>query len=575
MPLATRVGILFALSLEAPEPAQQYAYARQALQLAIELQDTARILNAITGIVYQLNVEGKLDSAISLAKQGLQFAHGLAHKRSEMELLAEMASLYYTLENFEKAIEYGRKSLLISNAIGASDSKPLILNNLGEFYFQLNQWDSARAYYTQAIQAAQNQQEPQLMAYATGGLGMVYAQTNKKDSALLYMEQSVTALEGIEDWYGMGYFLQELAHLALKGKDYTRAARYLHQTLAMATAHGLKTLQKDTHQSLSGLYKSMNRADSAVYHYQQYIAQRDSLNNENNRRALAEARASYEIGLAQAETEKVAAQNNTLKARVLAAVLGLIALGVLLVWGFLYVRYRRRKEVRRYTRQVDQLLLQQEKQVLEAIITGQEQERKRLAQELHDHFGSLLATVKLHISTLKPGQAQKQSLIKNMVAQALNDIRSLSHSLNVGMADQFGLSSALEALAGTINQSGVLAAKLHISLEPETLDTRQEITLYRVVQELVSNVLKHAQASQLSITITGFDDLVNVMIEDNGKGFAPETTGARSQGMGLKGLKERIAAIEGQFSIDSRPGQGTIVNMDIPVNNQAQTQAIP
>ncbi|HAP58442.1 MAG TPA: hypothetical protein DCR93_02630 [Cytophagales bacterium] len=322
-------------------------------------------------------------------------------------------------------------------------------------------------------------------------------------------------------------------------------------------------------EDLAYYYEQLGQTDSALYYYKSFVAQRDSILSINNVQAMAEARASYEIGLAEAETEASEARNTILQTRIALAAVGLVLLSLVVVVLILLFRYRRRRTVRRHSQQIDGLLQRQESQTLEAIITGQDRERKRLATELHDHFGSLLATVRVNLAKLPIPEAAQHTAVLGMVDQACTDIRSLSHSLHVGLADQFGLVSAIEALARTLNASGRLTVATTLSLEPETLDAAQEIGLYRMVQELVSNVLKHAQATQLSIVITGFEELVNLMLEDNGQGFDPEEVKARG-GLGLQSLHERVAALEGELSIDSRLGQGTIVNVDVPIKPQEE-----
>ncbi|HAP60307.1 MAG TPA: hypothetical protein DCR93_12710, partial [Cytophagales bacterium] len=165
-----------------------------------------------------------------------------------------------------------------------------------------------------------------------------------------------------------------------------------------------------------------------------------------------------------------------------------------------------------------------------------------------------------------PDAEQKGSLL-TLVDQVSNDVRNLSHSLHAGMENTFQLVPALEQLRDTLNQSGNLTVELVVSLiRQDTLSVKQRMALYRMVQELVSNVLKHAEATELSIQLTEFDDenLLNILVQDNGKGFDPTAALTRNDGLGMVGLRDRVKDLGGELDIDSSPAHGTTVIVDIP-----------
>lgn len=555
---------LITLSNTQEDTSKVLALLSEVYTLAAENKDSAYMIRAITGSLYYLNLQGHFDSAIHLAHHGLDLVVGRENRARELQLVAEMASLYYSTGNYQQAIAWGHRSLQLARQEGLSTKAALILNNLGEYHFMLTAYDSAAWYYRQTMQVAAQENHGQLYAYASGGLGMVYSRRQEADSAGYYISLAIDTLSQLEDWYAVGYFLQEQARAASTARQEQRAEEYLLRTLDIAGQQDLRTLTRDVHQQLSAFYQQTDRPAPALHHYQRYISMRDSMATARTREALAEARASYEISLANAETEKAEAKNATLRARSLAAVLGLILFAVLSLVLWLYFRRRRMTERSRHRQRIDALLKTQERQSMEAIITGQEQERRRIAQELHDHLGSLLATVKVNLSTIpvQEGKEQFQTASK-LVEQACKDVRSLSHSLHIGITEQFGLQPALEALAASVNDYKALQVRFHFSLPPETLSAAQEILLYRIVQELLSNTLKHAKASRFEVSITGFDTMVNLMAEDNGRGFGQQ----RTAGMGLQGIEERVRQMQGDFSIDSRPGHGTIINIDLPTEH--------
>ena len=201
------------------------------------------------------------------------------------------------------------------------------------------------------------------------------------------------------------------------------------------------------------------------------------------------------------------------------------------------------------------------------MVQGKEEERRHLAKELHNHLGSLLATVKVNLNGLRSKDQSKYQTILQLVDQATQDVRNISHELNMGVSEDFGLQPALKELVSHLRKANQLQVQLSISLEAILMDVQSEILIYRIVQELVSNVLKHAEASHLSISLTGIEEgnLVNIIVEDNGKGFSLGKKKQSSDGMGLSSLEQMVSQLDGDMHIENAPEGGTMINIDLPV----------
>ncbi len=199
------------------------------------------------------------------------------------------------------------------------------------------------------------------------------------------------------------------------------------------------------------------------------------------------------------------------------------------------------------------------------MVQGQEMERKRLAQELHNHFGSLLATIKINLNAIDVGTIANLPTLTTLVDQACTDIRSLSHALNMGISADFGLVPALKELTAHLQQANGLEVEFSASMYQQQMAAENEICIYRIIQELVSNVLKHAEASKLSISLTFFDEenLVNILVQDNGRGFDAGKVHKTASGMGLRSLKKMVTEMNGDMEFDSNSVSGTTVNIDL------------
>jgi signal transduction histidine kinase len=202
------------------------------------------------------------------------------------------------------------------------------------------------------------------------------------------------------------------------------------------------------------------------------------------------------------------------------------------------------------------------------VIDAQELERRRLARELHDETGQALTSILLGLRGIRAAQSASEAEkveadLREIVVQALQDVRALAVELRPAALDDFGLVPALERLGETFAERSGIGATVEPHLGAERLPAETETALYRLVQEALTNVVKHAQASQVSIVLTRRDGGVNILIEDDGNGFDVGDVGNGS--LGLVGMRERIALIGGTLSVESAPGEGTTISAFAPV----------
>jgi signal transduction histidine kinase len=200
----------------------------------------------------------------------------------------------------------------------------------------------------------------------------------------------------------------------------------------------------------------------------------------------------------------------------------------------------------------------------------QEEERKRIAQELHDDLGQQLTVLKMDASMLKSRLAREQSdalrmaeRLDGVLVQTVQSLRRISADLRPAMLDDLGLVPALEQLLQQIGQRAGLAYELD-ALPDLEIDDRLKMPLYRVVQESLNNVVKHAQATQVTVSLAEADSHLVVSVRDNGKGMQESTPGKRKS-FGLIGMRERVYTLGGEFRVSSVPQQGTTVEVRIPV----------
>ena len=205
---------------------------------------------------------------------------------------------------------------------------------------------------------------------------------------------------------------------------------------------------------------------------------------------------------------------------------------------------------------------------LRRVVEGQELERRRLARELHDETGQALTSILLGLRAVEDATAPDEASravteLRELVVATLQDVRALAVQLRPKALDDFGLVAALERLAQTFTEASGMRVDLEARLGKTRLPPEVETTLYRLVQEALTNVVKHAGASNVSILLVRRDGVATLVIEDDGRGFDLRET--RSDGLGLVGMQERVALHDGRLTLESKPGAGTTLAVEVPL----------
>jgi signal transduction histidine kinase len=201
---------------------------------------------------------------------------------------------------------------------------------------------------------------------------------------------------------------------------------------------------------------------------------------------------------------------------------------------------------------------------LRRVVAGQEVERRRLARELHDETGQALTSILLGLRALE-GTHDDANVddLRELVVATLQDVRRLAVQLRPKALDDFGLVPALERLVETFSESSGITVELEAGLGEERVPTDVETTLYRIVQEALTNIVKHADAKRVSIVLVRRDGWVTAVVEDDGRGFDPAAVTADN--LGLDGMRERVELHEGHLTVETAPGSGTTLRVEVPL----------
>ena len=400
--------------------------------------------------------------------------------------------------------------------------------------------------------------------------------TKNPDSLIFYIKRAKETLEG-----RMGYFEKECLIAAkinsssasiLLG-DPSKAIAQLNEIEITSSDYLFENLKKFISYRKHLAYKNLEDSINSLIWHNKYLVMELKANQASNLQHVSEYETKYQT--AEKEKQLLLEQEENKRNRNIAYGLGGGVVAVSLIGFLLFTNSRRKQRIAEQQSEIEvqkteKILKEQELTTIDAMISGQEKERQRLASDLHDSVGATLAAAKLQFDHLSKNRDKPQEMepMYDKTAQLLEDayteIRSLAHAKNSGVIAKNGLLPAVQQLAR--NASGT--SKLNIEVEDFGLDERiensLEISIFRMIQEIVTNIVKHAEASSAGISITQHEESLNIIIEDNGKGFDPKKV-VTKDGMGLSSIERRIEHLEGSFEVDSTIGKGTTIIIDIPL----------
>jgi signal transduction histidine kinase len=321
----------------------------------------------------------------------------------------------------------------------------------------------------------------------------------------------------------------------------------------------------------------MGNYEQALFWLHEKMQSKNLIANEENAAQMNELQVKYET--AQKE-QRILAQELALERGILQRNLIFIftvLFAFLSVALFFFFRYRLRlqqtiteQQSRLQQQQIQELQHRNKLVSLTAMLAGQEEERKRLAKDIHDGLGGLLATVKIQFDRV--GELLKDTHAisefhrsRNLLDETGKEVRRIAHNMMPHALIKMGLIPALEDLANNIQSANGLRVSLKCIDIMSQMSEEKEAVIYRIAQELCNNVIKHAQASKLLIQLSQHNGTYSLVVEDNGKGFIP---GDPAQvGLGMESVSSRVAYLNGNLDIDPKPGKGTSVTIEFPISN--------
>lgn len=352
-------------------------------------------------------------------------------------------------------------------------------------------------------------------------------------------------------------------HLRLSSamKSSTFRSRHLISALCVVVLTLLSSLQAHAQTTYEKEQASGEMYDEAYEVLMKMDVLGDSLYSVKLSDALAEAQVRYDTEKQQAEIKATRTQRNLFIALAVTAGVAL----VVAVWFFAY-RIRRKEEIAQ--ERIKTLEKEKEVMSLQSMLYAQEEERQRIARDLHDSIGALLSATKLHITNIVAEVQKLEELeflrsTEEALDRANSEVRRVAHDMMPGVLMKLGLMEGIEDFFDRVRASSNLKITFDYKEPTERLDTKKEVMIYRIIQELVNNTIKHAEASEILLTIRDQGDQWIMNYVDDGKGFDVSKIDDATS-FGLSGLRSRVNFLQGSFDVDSKPGEGVRFSFEFP-----------
>jgi len=554
----------------------QQGYFDSALNLSLKLVNYSERIKDSTYLAISLIMASQYykrvqdyDNAIQALERGRLIRHLRDETLEEGNIEGSIGFIYSGMHQYRKAVDYELSS--VANLLKNNDSSSLADTyiSLGYNYTNLQLYDSATFFLEKANIIASKLSIPFAeMAYNLNSAYVYYKQGNIQrikpfvDKGLFLAKQM-----GTTEWEANGFW--GLSIYYLYAKDYAKASMYADSCLQSAMTYNFREVKSRIYNTLSQIHFFKGDTKMGYYYANQYELLKDSILNES----ILMNTTFYE---AQFKTQKKETQIQIQKSQLRQkTMLNYFLIGgalfLLFIVLLLYRNYRSKQVIQQ--RRIAELETEKQLSATEAVLKGEEQERTRLAKDLHDGLGGMLSGIKHSLNTMKGNlimtadnaQAFERSI--DMLDSSINEMRRVAHNMMPEVLVRYGLDEALREFCNEITYSGALKVNYQsVAMNNVEIEQTKAVAIYRIIQELVNNAIKHAAAKNVLVQVhlSKQEQALAITVEDDGKGFDINAAD-NAAGMGWRNIRNRVDFLKGKLDVSSIAGNGTSVLIEISI----------
>lgn len=576
---------------------------RQARALGHKIGYPETEVKFISNYTFALNMQGRLDSSLYWNLKAIEEAEKLKNNEHIAKAYFNTGTSYQYLSDYQSAVEYYQKGLTYFEKIDNLRFTAQANDILQNLYSSTRQFDKAILHGKKAVAQFRNLDDPKLLAYALTNLGVTYGKMNLKDSSFIFHKEADEIAKKVGDEILIATTELNLADVYLWRKQYETAKPYFLSVLQRARKNDLPGSETNALRGLSYYYQLLgdyamakkyaldalvvseknNIPDSRVLNLDQlsdlaYMERDADLGNEyaTKMRQLQDSLLNAEIITNTINIEKryelskkndqIKIQEEKIKQQKLFNVILIGGIVTLLLVAFLsYRNYNNRKKLQQ--QRITELETEKQLLATQSLLQGQEDERSRIAKDLHDGLGGLLSGVKLQLGAMKGnlilseenGHAFNRALDK--LDESISEMRRVAHNMMPETLLHFGLAKALQDYTDGLMQQQYFTIECTFKGLEQRMSQSTEVMIYRMVQELINNAVKHSGAGNILVQVIRHNNRqLNITVEDNGKGFNPEQI--KQNAAGLRSVKSRVEYLNGKMDLQSEQGKGTSVYIE-------------
>jgi two-component system NarL family sensor kinase len=495
--------------------------------------------------------------ALKHYQDALTTAEHIQNKSLVAHVYKNVGALYISWKKFDDALANYDKAEAIAAEIDEQELVADCQNNKGTVYEQKQQYDKAITAYKNALEIYTGKNITAKISMALSNVAIVYKYQKNYPESLKYNQKALTLSEKTGDNWMMAATLNNIGNLYGEMGQYAKAIENCEKALKLSKQINAIEIVECTYDSMADAAAKAGDFKNAFKYHKQFSDANSKFINTENTKQLAELNVKYETErkqkLIQQQQFEISKKNFYLYGSVVLLIL-------VFVVAYLIIRnYKYRQE--QYLR--TQLYKQQEL-ATKALFEGEQKERIRIARDLHDSIGQMLSVVKMNLSNISVGNQVLTGTLE-LVDETIGEVRNISHNL-IPEELNFGLFAAIDELCSQLNLGGLTRVSLEIPDDARMVkfERGNELSIYRIIQEVLGNMVKHAQATQVDITIQTTPGKMAIMIKDNGKGFDTSKI-HQSEGIGWKNIAARIKFLDADLQIHSEKITGTQIDISIPI----------
>lgn len=505
------------------------------------------------------------EKATTTCFKGLEIAEKFNNQHFISMACQDLGMIYCEINENDLALKFYNKAYKINKQNNFEKQNAGVLQNIGIIFSQAEQLDSAIKYYHASLDIFEKYNDTLSIAICYNNIGILYERKHQYDTTLIYHNKAYGIFKEMNYKHGVSQVLFNIGQILIKKNKFKEALSYLDRSLKISKEIDLKENIQDIYYIIASVHDSLGDYENAHTYLKLAYDWWDTIYTIEQAKQIAEFEAVYQSK--KRETEILMLEKQQEKQRNFMLLLAGILIVLLMTIIFIIFFFKLRNKAL-----INKALAQEQTKRFKSIVEAQESERKRIAEELHDSVGPLLSLTQLYISDLsesKEAQApdEQELFVKTLkiLGEACDETRNISHNLMPGVLIRSGLIPAIRELTKMLRDSNHFDISLNTHGIKQRFEETIEITYYRVLQELLNNIIKHSSATTINLELNLNNNTLLLNVQDNGKGFDVESL-KHSKGIGWKNIVSRLSLINGGAEIHS-DGQGTHIQVSAPYIN--------